>query len=77
MHRADAETYVTTSQDIMGQIFQARVDYLSALAIAEEEKRASDDLIRQGIKDGLSMYAIAKELHMSESAIAYIRDQGK
>lgn len=63
------------NQDLMGQIFQSRVDYLSALAEAEIKKRESDDLIRQGIKDGLSMYAIAKELRMSESAIAYIRDQ--
>ena len=59
----------------MDAIIQARIDYLSKLAVAEEAKRASDDLIREGIKDGLSMYAIAKKLHMSESAIAYIRDQ--
>ena len=63
-----------TNQDLMGQIFQARVDYLSALAESGIKKRESDDLIRQGIEDGLSMYAIAKKLHMSESAIAYIRD---
>lgn len=63
-----------TSNNLMDAIIQARIDYLSALAIAEEKKRTSDDLIRQGIKDGISMYAISKELHMSESAIAYIRD---
>lgn len=61
--------------DLMEQIFQSRVEYLSALAEAETKKRVSDDLIREGIKAGYSMYAIAKKLHMSESAIAYIRDQ--
>ena len=77
MHRADAETYVTTSSDFMGKIVQDRLDYLSKLAEAEELKRASDDTIRKGINQGYTMYAIAKKLHMSESAIAYIRDQGK
>ena len=64
-----------TSRDFMGKIVQARLDYLSKLAEAEEFKHASDNLIREGIKQGYTMYAIAKKLHMSESAIAYIRDK--
>lgn len=63
-----------STPDLMDKITQARITYLSALAEAEMKKRDSDDLIRQGIRQGHSMYAIAKALHMSESAIAYIRD---
>lgn len=70
-------TQTTIHADGLDQIVQARLDYLSKLAEAEELKRASDDTIREGIKQGYTMYAIAKKLHMSESAIAYIRDQGK
>ena len=74
---------VLQKYDRLEMIYQGRIAYLSKLAEAEELKQANDQLIRDSIKDkttgegAYSMYAIAKKLHMSESAIAYIRDQGK
>lgn len=72
---------VLQKYDRLEMIYQGRIAYLSALAEAEELKQENDELIRESIKDkttgegAYSMYAIAKKLHMSESAIAYIRDQ--
>lgn len=41
------------------------------------DKQERDVAIREAIAAGVSMYSIAKSLGLSESAIAYIRDQGK
>ncbi|MCV7708625.1 hypothetical protein M3C81_000495 [Micrococcus luteus] len=53
---------------------QAQAQLNAALDATAEARAIRDEAVRQAIRDGVSMYAIAKELDLSPQAIRKIRD---
>lgn len=64
----------TTKEDYLQQIKTAGESAQSYYSDYTEANAQRDNIIRDAIKHGVSMYAIAKTLGISNAAVAKIRD---
>lgn len=65
---------MATKQELLDTIAKLATDTEARNAEYLDTKMMRDNLIREAISDGVTMYAIAKRIGISQTAVANIRD---
>lgn len=61
--------------ELLSELDAYQDEMLEAQSVADQARQVRDDAIREAIKEGVTMYAIAKRIGLSEQSIAKIRDR--
>lgn len=62
--------------ELLDELDTYQAEMLEAQSVADQARQVRDDAIREAIAEGVTMYAIAKRIGLTEQAIAKIRDRG-
>lgn len=62
--------------ELLDELDTYQAEMLEAQSVADQARQVRDNAIREAIAEGVTMYAIAKRIGLTEQAIARIRDRG-
>ena len=62
--------------ELLDELDTYQAEMLEAQSVADQARQVRDNAIREAIAEGVTMYAIAKRIGLTEQAIAKIRDRG-